>query len=237
MKEFKELLKEKRAEAGLSQKELGEKIYLSRSTIAKYENGLGLPSEDTLTALCNFFETDRAYFFPQENAAECIVKKNRAINKLKISVIAVAAAAIILFSVLLTVYLISISNPPVSGGISAKFNGQTLDITATDELKTVQSNGWEMGCRNAYTNGENDIILARGGEIFTCNGIPDYVIGFKNMEKITFYATSGTVRKKLIFGGESEDFDIVACKNDGWNLVIANETQEDINIGTVYFSC
>ena len=44
MKDFSVILKELRNKKNISQEELGIIVHVSRSSIAKYENGLGLPS-------------------------------------------------------------------------------------------------------------------------------------------------------------------------------------------------
>ena len=46
--EFSEKLKELRQQKGVSQTKLAADIHISRSAVAKWENGLGLPSEDSL---------------------------------------------------------------------------------------------------------------------------------------------------------------------------------------------
>ena len=81
MKEFKDILKELRNKKGISQEALGLEVNVSRSAIAKYENGLGLPSQDVIKALCIYFEVNEDYLFPKENAKEVIVSKNIKINK------------------------------------------------------------------------------------------------------------------------------------------------------------
>ena len=53
--EFKEKLKKIRTENGLSQEALADAVHISRSAIAKYENGNGNPSEETLKALAVYF--------------------------------------------------------------------------------------------------------------------------------------------------------------------------------------
>lgn len=52
---FKDKLRRLRIEAGLSQEALSDAVHISRSAIAKYENGLGKPSEDTLQAIAFYF--------------------------------------------------------------------------------------------------------------------------------------------------------------------------------------
>ena len=53
--EFKDKLKKLRTENGLSQQALADAVHISRSAIAKYEAGGGVPSEDTLIALSVYF--------------------------------------------------------------------------------------------------------------------------------------------------------------------------------------
>lgn len=53
--EFKGKLKKLRVENGLSQEALADAVHISRSAIAKYENGNGNPSEETLKALAVYF--------------------------------------------------------------------------------------------------------------------------------------------------------------------------------------
>lgn len=53
--EFKDKLKKLRVENELSQEALAEAVHISRSAIAKYENGNGNPSEETLKALAVYF--------------------------------------------------------------------------------------------------------------------------------------------------------------------------------------
>ena len=54
---FADKLKELRQEKGISQAKLAEDIFISRSAIAKWENGLGIPNEDSLKLLAEYFDT------------------------------------------------------------------------------------------------------------------------------------------------------------------------------------
>ena len=54
MKEFSEILKELRVNNNLTQEALGEIVHVSRSAIAKYENGLGIPSAEVIELLCKY---------------------------------------------------------------------------------------------------------------------------------------------------------------------------------------
>ena len=53
--EFNEKLQELRKQKGLTQEELAEKIYVSRTAISKWESGRGYPSIDSLKIIAKFF--------------------------------------------------------------------------------------------------------------------------------------------------------------------------------------
>ena len=53
--ELHEKLQQLRKQSGLTQEELAEKLYLSRTAISKWESGRGYPSIDSLKALSKFF--------------------------------------------------------------------------------------------------------------------------------------------------------------------------------------
>lgn len=62
--EFKDRLKELRKQRDITQETLGRAIHVSRSAIAKWEAGLGIPSEDSIEALCAYFEVERMSLLP-----------------------------------------------------------------------------------------------------------------------------------------------------------------------------
>ena len=53
--EFNEKLKELRARRGLTQDELAEKLYVSRTAVSKWESGKGYPNIESLKAIARFF--------------------------------------------------------------------------------------------------------------------------------------------------------------------------------------
>ena len=53
--EFNEKLQELRKRKGLTQEELAEQLYVSRTAISKWESGRGYPSIDSLKAIAQFF--------------------------------------------------------------------------------------------------------------------------------------------------------------------------------------
>ena len=72
--EFKDYLKHYRTERGVSQQTLADAIFVSRSAVAKWENGLGIPSEESYRALLEYFSIS-AEEFPLHSTSVEIVKK------------------------------------------------------------------------------------------------------------------------------------------------------------------
>ena len=74
--EFKENLRRLRIEKGLTQAQLADKLFVSRSTVAKWENGLGMPNPESMTALEKLFDIAAEELATKE-PERVIVKKNR----------------------------------------------------------------------------------------------------------------------------------------------------------------
>lgn len=98
--EFKEKLKKMRSERGLSQQALADAIFVSRSAIAKWEAGLGMPCEESMRALEGHFGVERDFFLT-DKPDEVIVKKN--IRTVKVATVfgALFFVLIMVFSFLL----------------------------------------------------------------------------------------------------------------------------------------
>ncbi len=74
--EFKEKLKQLRIQKGLTQAQLAEKLFVSRSTVAKWESGLGLPNPESMATLEELFDISSSELATKE-PEKVIVKKNR----------------------------------------------------------------------------------------------------------------------------------------------------------------
>ena len=81
--EFCDKLKELRAEKGVSQTKLAADIHISRSAVAKWENGLGLPNDESLKLLSEYFGISIGEMLPDKPTAETIVSKNKTIDQQK----------------------------------------------------------------------------------------------------------------------------------------------------------
>lgn len=78
--EFSEKMKELRLQKGVSQAKLASEIHISRSAVAKWENGLGLPNEESLKLLAEYFEIDITEFISDKENEQKLVSKNRTIE-------------------------------------------------------------------------------------------------------------------------------------------------------------
>lgn len=91
--EFKDLLAKLRKEKGLSQETLADTIHVSRSAIAKYENGKGIPSDDILEAITNYFPSEKEAL--EEMARVARVRRKKKNNKL----VSLSAAAFVVVAI------------------------------------------------------------------------------------------------------------------------------------------
>ncbi len=106
--QFNEKLKELRLKKGISQAELAEKIFVSRSAVAKWENGLGLPSEESFKLLADFFGVQVDELYSDKTTESVIVSKNVTISKSRklIVIISVACLLIIIIALIAIVSVI-----------------------------------------------------------------------------------------------------------------------------------
>ncbi|MGI5963066.1 MAG: helix-turn-helix domain-containing protein [Lawsonibacter sp.] len=95
MGDFSKKLKKLRLEKGISQQKLADMIFVSRSAVTKWENGLGLLSAESYEALATIFEVP-IDFFRTEDPEKIIIEKNKKIKKIS-HLIRIAIAVIVFF--------------------------------------------------------------------------------------------------------------------------------------------
>lgn len=83
---FKDKIKELREEKGISQQAVADSIYVSRSAVAKWENGLGLPSKESLRLLSEFYNIEEKDLLKEQIYEKELVSKNIKINRMKLSI-------------------------------------------------------------------------------------------------------------------------------------------------------
>ena len=74
--EFHEKLQELRKNRGLTQEELAEVLYVSRTAISKWESGRGYPSIDSLKEIANYFSVSIDELLSSEKLLSIAEKEN-----------------------------------------------------------------------------------------------------------------------------------------------------------------
>ena len=101
---FAEKLKELRSKKGISQAALAKAIHISRSAVAKWENGLGLPGDDSLHLLSNYFDVSEEELMSDKETEHSSVSINRTVSTQSTVIIVLACLfAAVLIAVGLTV--------------------------------------------------------------------------------------------------------------------------------------
>ena len=95
--QFHEKLKEFRKGKQLTQEELAERIHVSRSAVAKWENGLGLPSEESLEEIAVFFGVNSEDLLADREMETVIVGKNGKISQQNKLLIAMGVISCVIF--------------------------------------------------------------------------------------------------------------------------------------------
>ncbi|MBE5818192.1 MAG: helix-turn-helix transcriptional regulator [Clostridiales bacterium] len=114
--ELKEKLKQARSERKISQQALADAIFVSRSAVAKWESGLGVPCNESMEALEKYFGVESGYFMT-DKPDEVIVKKN--IRMRKTAMICTALASV-LIAVLITCVFVYNYYAPTPSDVSNK---------------------------------------------------------------------------------------------------------------------
>lgn len=135
--EFKDKLRKLRTDAGLSQEALADIIHISRSAIAKYENGNGNPSEDTLKALAFYFGVD-----VNELKSDTVIKdENRRKMLIKLSMITSCVVLAVGIIIILIIGIIHLNNRESTGDEELKVTNANTEIglyAIADNVLTIQ---------------------------------------------------------------------------------------------------
>ena len=78
---FKDKLRELRKSRNISQEKLANDIYVSRSAVAKWEQGRGVPSKESLELICKYFEIDENELLDKKETIELCNKLHDKINR------------------------------------------------------------------------------------------------------------------------------------------------------------
>lgn len=142
--EFKDKLKSLRKEKNLSQQALADSIFISRSAVAKWENGLGLPSEESMNALLNYFDVPKEYF-ATDRPEEVLIRKNKLIRKMA-TVLTVSVAILGLLFVMLFIS-IPVVNDLTAAQVKNKLEGLPLPENSV-QIESLSNAGKMTGNGN-----------------------------------------------------------------------------------------
>lgn len=101
---FSEKLKKLRKEHNLTQNELAEKIYVSRSAICKWECGNGIPSDVNLQSLCNFFNVSEEWLLDRNDMKKLVNEFSNRNNKIKLSAFGIITSFVLLLISLVGIF-------------------------------------------------------------------------------------------------------------------------------------
>ena len=128
-----------------------------------------------------------------------------------------------------------------SSGKMDILTAEKLQKEPEDNIKFFKYNDYEFGYKNVVRNDENEFIIKPGGEIWSLDGMPDYLMGYYNGENTNLYFYTNALNKvEVEYVSISSEgkycYDTPEYKF-GYNFVICNNTQQDINIGYIEFWC
>lgn len=144
---FKDKLKELRVQKGISQYELADKIFVSRSTIAKWENGLGMPGKASMESLCEFFQISKEELL-KEDDPEIIINNVQKRSKKIIIILLIALIPLLLYSLAFTIaYCVEMYEETItpqdgkyySEKYLKKFDLEGLDMIAGTNIQLFQN--------------------------------------------------------------------------------------------------
>jgi len=129
--EFREKLQELRKGRGLTQEELAEELFVSRTAVSKWESGRGYPGIDSLQELSRFFSVSIDELICPDEIITAARDEKRRIKKKYVSLICG----------LLDIFLVILLFIPVFGnGADSPASVSLFDLTAVSPwIKTVSS--------------------------------------------------------------------------------------------------
>lgn len=210
--EFKEKLKQLRTSIGISQQKLADAIFVSRSAVAKWENGLGLPSQASLEALAVFFKVSADYLKSDDNDIEN-VEKNQRFHKILSLVLGLFLVFGTVLSSLLTISVFS-DNWGITSELCAGevwFDNPRIELPGYDIYYSTMT--WTM-----FEESTEHICI------------------FKIVKKdIIGYSVSNEYTKKSLtydHGGESKDFATLVTipgKGEYYNIILSHSNYVPID--------
>ena len=183
---FKDKLKELREKHGLSQQELADKLFVSRSAVAKWENGLGMPGKASMESLCDFFKITQEDFLKVEDTIEVLSNVERKSRKLLKIFIAILAPLIIYFIVSLIAFSIYCYNRSQMPQQQTYYSQKYLEKFNLEDLQMIETDSYFLNCKNG------EIFYAEIDSEETYDEYVNYVYGYLRNSPDIFYLSFKT---------------------------------------------
>lgn len=193
--EFKDKLRKLRTESGLTQEALADSVHISRSAIAKYENGNGQPSEDTLEALAFYFGVDKSAL-----ESDGLIAKRK--KRKRIIVGSIVGGAVLLLGLVIGGFAIYMaSGEATRTGVLTTFRADPIGNQAVKEEKTITIEGHSFAYFNVKSDFDGSWVFM-GTDSYVIN--EDIQFGFRFANASHFNIESYNGSQAPTFRGMSE---------------------------------
>ncbi|MDE5562617.1 MAG: helix-turn-helix domain-containing protein [Clostridiales bacterium] len=135
-----EKLKKLRIDNGISQSELAAVLYVSRSAVAKWENGLGVPCRQSLDRIAEYFSVSKDYFYAdgvEDNSAEEVSAKTSSSTMPQAARVCSFVVSVLLFVYAAIISAFIVSQDHFDGGLSVLTEGITMALIIVGIVMTV----------------------------------------------------------------------------------------------------
>lgn len=192
--QFNEKLKKLRREKGVSQDELAKNIYVSRSAVAKWESGLGLPSDESLTMLAQYFNVNETELLTDSATENTAPADKHSKSKRNTAIIALSILLAVCLAAAAVVAVIELTKKPNAAPVPPTIAKELIFDTEKDG-KTPANNysDDEISVDKPFTDSrifdleENDIL--RIPQLLVKTTVND-AVSYENadLSKVTFFA-------------------------------------------------
>ncbi|MCM1533267.1 MAG: helix-turn-helix domain-containing protein [Corallococcus sp.] len=140
--EFKDRLKQYRAEHNLTQEDLANRLCVSRQAVSKYETGVNYPNLDVMSEIAKMLGVTLDELLSKEEITKEAISSNVSRQKNKRNIIVSIIAALLIAAISVTAIVLSVAHlkPAYDNdlqlvGIVGSLNGEIPDIEALEQGK------------------------------------------------------------------------------------------------------
>ncbi len=136
---FKDKLKELRKHRNLTQEELAKELFVTRSAVAKWEQGRGLPEEETLHRLCVLFQITEKELMAKDEPMQMIEKMDN--NRKKYVSVILSFIMVFVIGAVSAVWYITSQEPKNGLKKNQFFQSKTLSKYSLNTLNPIKTDG------------------------------------------------------------------------------------------------